>query len=334
MAEQVPKNTQQGSDEIDLGQLFRLIGKGIQNVFNAFLKVFLYIKSRMVILGILAVVGLAIGFGLSKIITKKQQIEVIVKPNLESKNYLYDVVNEIQANIQARDTAFFKNLGITVPDLSGYEVKIETVSGESENRDEDMEYLELLQKFENTSIIADVLRAEILNRSSLNHRISFLYKDARNGPEFAKKVVEYINSNDFFQELVATNKENAETRIEEDKVLIQQIDQIVTNYSNKMAQERVSAGDGRIVLENEETVNITGLFDLKNALIRDIEGRKLSLLEQKEPVSIINFGKPHQVQSALFAKKIILVPTILILLFFLIDFVRYLNKKASAMQQE
>jgi hypothetical protein len=101
-----------------------------------------------------------------------------------------------------------------------------------------------------------------------------------------------------------------------------------------MAQQQVSAGDGRIVLENEETVNITGLFDLKNMLIRDIEGRKLSLLEQKEPISIINFGKPHQVKKAFFAKKIILLPTILIVLFFLIDFVRYLNRKASGMQQK
>ena len=334
MAEQGPKNTQQGSDEIDLGQLFRLIGKGFQNVFNAFLRVFLYIKGRIIILGILAIIGLAIGYGLSKIFTRKQKIEVIVKPNLESKNYLYDVVNEIQANIEAKDTLFFNNLGITVQDLADYEVKIEPVSGETEKRGVDMKYLELLQKFENTAIISDVLRAEILNKSSLNHRITFLYKDTRNGPVFAKKVVEYINSNEFFQDLVATNKENAETRIEENKVLIEQIDRIVTNYSEKMAQQQVSAGDGRIVFENEETVNITGLFDLKNALIRDIEGRKLSLLEQKEPISIINFGKPHQVQKAFFAKKIILAPTILILLFFLIDFVRYLDKKASDMQQE
>jgi hypothetical protein len=332
MAEQGSKNAQQGSDEIDLGQLFRLIGKGFQNVFNTFLRVFLYIKGRVIILGILAIVGFATGYGLSKIITKKQKIEVIVKPNLESKNYLYDVVNEIQANIRAKDTLFFKNLGINVPDLGGYEVKIETVSGESEKRGEDIEYLELLQKFENTAIISDVLRAEILNRSSLNHRITILYKDARNGPVFAKKMVEYINSNEFFQNLVATNKENAETRIEENKMLIEQIDRIVTNYSEKMAQQPVSAGDGRIVFENEETVNITGLFDLKNMLIRDIEGRKLSLLEQKEPISIINFGKPHQIQRAFFGKKVVLVPTILILLFFLIDFVRYLNRKAGDLE--
>lgn len=329
MAVQAPKNTPQGSDEIDLGQLFRLIGKGFQSIFNALLRVFLYFKKRIIILGILVFVGLAIGYGLSHITTRKQKIEVIVKPNLESKNYLYDVVNEIQANIEARDTTFFKNMEINIPDLSGYEVKIETVSGESVNRGEDLEYLELLQKFENTSIISDVLRAEILNRSSLNHRITFLYKDTQNGPEFAKKVVEYINSNEFFQDLVQTNKENAETRIEENKVLIQQIDQIVTNYSNKMSRERPSGGDGRIVVDNEETVDITGLFDLKNALIRDIEGRKLNLLEQKDPVSIINFGKPHQIQKAFFGKKVVLVPTILILFFLMIDFVRYLNRKAS-----
>ena len=87
-----------------------MIGKGFTNLFKSFLRLFLYIKRNLIKLGILVLVGLLVGFGLNQIITKKQKIEVIVKPNLESKNYLYDVVNEIGANIKAKDTVFFSKL--------------------------------------------------------------------------------------------------------------------------------------------------------------------------------------------------------------------------------
>ena len=63
-------------------------------------------------------------------------------------------------------------------------------------------------------------------------------------------------------------------------------------------------------------------------LIRDNERMKLELLEQRDAINIINYGKPQQVQKSFFGKKIVLVPTILILLFFLVDFVKYLNRKA------
>ncbi len=59
----------------------------------------------------LAILGALTGFGLNQIISKKMKTEVIVSPNLESKNYLYDVVAELQANIKAEDTLFFTEFG-------------------------------------------------------------------------------------------------------------------------------------------------------------------------------------------------------------------------------
>ncbi|MEP5831285.1 MAG: hypothetical protein ABJ300_13495, partial [Maribacter dokdonensis] len=92
MASNQSPSTQNNSDEIDLGQLFQLIGRGFNAVFRWFLRVFLYLKKNLLILIGLVVVGFAIGYGLNQIISKKYKTEVIVKPQLESKNYLYDVV--------------------------------------------------------------------------------------------------------------------------------------------------------------------------------------------------------------------------------------------------
>jgi hypothetical protein len=330
MAEKPKNRSQSDSDEIDLGQLFRLIGQAFQGLFNALLSVFLYLKRNLVILLILAVVGFAIGFTLSKIITKKQKIQVIVKPNWESKNYLYDVIGEVQANLEAKDTTFFRGIGVHLEDFGGYKVEIEPVNDPAALEEKaQIEYLELLQKFENTGIVADVLRAEILDKSSLNHRVTFTYKNYEKGPELAGAVIKNLNLNNFYKGLTQIHKENAETRISENKALIDQIDRILDSYTKKMADSQPTSSDNRIVLSTEEELNVSELLEFKSNLIRDTERMKVELLEQAEPINIINFGKPQQVRKPFFGKNFVLLPTIFILLFLLFDFLRFLNRRSA-----
>ena len=111
MAEQ-PQKTNSG--EIDLGQLIQIIGNWFDKLGIGFLRLFLFIKKRVLVLGGLTILGLGIGFGLNQITEKKKKIEVIVKPNMNSENYLYDVVGEIKSNLKGKDTAFFKSIGISV----------------------------------------------------------------------------------------------------------------------------------------------------------------------------------------------------------------------------
>ena len=329
MSNQVQPQTPPPSDEIDLGQLFQMIGKGFNRFFKSFLRLFLYLKKNALILLGLLILGGAIGFGLNQIISKKLKTEVIVKPQLESKNYLYDVINEIQANIEAKDITFFSNIGIDLTDFKGLEVVIAPVNENRESSESEIKYLELLQSFENTEAIADIVRAELQNKSSFNHRITFFYKDAKVGQQFAKGVMEYINTNEYFDGLITVYRENATSRITENKQLLKQVDEIITSYTTKMAEKDEMVGNDRIVFDNQETVNITGLFSLKNSLIQDIESKNLELQERTDPIKIINFGKPQQVQKAFFGKNIVLIPLIFVGLFFLVSLLKYLNNKSS-----
>ena len=333
MDQQTSQNPNSSSDEIDMGQLFQMIGKGFSSLFKRFLRLFIYLKRNIVKIGILVLIGLAIGYGLNQIVTKRLKSEVIVKPNLESKSYLYSVVEEIQTNVKAKDTSFFKEMGVTLEDLKGFEVSIEPVEKnyKATNIDDDVKYLEMLEKFRNDDLITNVVKTEILNRSNLNHKITFYYKDAVIGRKLSKNLIGYINSNEYFNELVAINRANAEERIIQDQNLIQQIDHLVRQFSDKMAESR-PGGEGRIVLDNEDQLDITGLLNLKNNLIRDVERKKLELQGQKEAIRVINFGKTQEVQKSFLGKNIVLTPSVLLLLFFLIDFMKYLNRKSKEMQ--
>lgn len=330
MAENQSEKNQNSPDEIDLGQLFKLIGKGFDSIFRFILKVFVYLKRNIFILIGLIVVGFAVGYGLNQIVSKRQKIDVIVKPQIESKNYLYDVINEIQANIDSKNTEFFNSLGIEEVDFSGLEITVNRVVEEGTS-DKDMQYLELLQSFENTDAIADIVRAELENKSSFNHRITFFYKNKELGIQFANKVMEYINSSKYFDEVLFISRNNAKGRIKQNELLLEQVDKIITNYTNNLASKNKTASSERIVLDNQEQVNIADLFEYKNLLIRDIENKKLELVEQTQPIRIINFGKSHEVQKSFFGKNLVLVPSILMGLFLLITLLLYLNKKSKAL---
>ena len=141
--------------------------------------------------------------------------------------------------------------------------------------------------------------------------------------------MEYLNTNEYFSEMLGIYVANATDRIERNKQLLNQVDLIITNYSNKMGSQDNKSEYDRIILDNQETVNITGLFSLKNDLIRDIEIKNLELLKNKKAIQIINFGKPQQVQKSFFGKKIFLVPSILLGMFFTFSLLRYLNKKSQ-----
>ncbi|WP_339835492.1 hypothetical protein [uncultured Maribacter sp.] len=328
MVENQTPNNQNSSDEIDLGQLFKLIGRGFKTVFHFFLRVFLYLKKNIYILIGLIALGLTMGYALNQIISKRLKTEVIVKPQMESKNYLYDVINEIQSNIKAKDTIFFKSIGIDNVDFTGLEVNIQRVV-EIANTESDLQYLELLQSFENTDAISDIVRAELQNKSSFNHRITFYYENAVLGENFAKKVISYINTNIYFDGLLKIYRSNATSRIEENQVLLKQVDEIIANYTNSLAARGNKSLNERIVLDNQEQVNIADLFEYKNLLIRDTETKKIELEQRTEPISIINFGHPQLVQKSFFGKNIVFMPLFFLMLFFLASFLKFLNKKAK-----
>ena len=321
----------QPNEELDLGQLIEYIQKGIYSLFRTFLRAYLYIRKNAVKLLILVVVGLLIALGLNQIVIKQLKTEVIVKPNLDSKSYLYDVVAEIDANLKAKDTVFFNALNINSADLQGFKIEITPFEIEEvEDLAEEVKYLELLEKFKEEEGIMDVVRNEIMNKSVLNHRIVFFYKEAKSGRDIAIKLMDYINSNEYYKELSELYTQNAETRIKNNQTLIAQIDDVVGRYMLQMGAEEASSGT--VVLSDEEQLNVPGLLRLKNELIQDTELKRLEIQGNKDAIRIVSLGGTQEVLKPLFAKFTIMIPAALVLLFMLWDLSKYLNRKANELE--
>ncbi len=322
MAEQ-PKNNST-SDEIDLGQLFQMISKAFNKLGLAFLKVFIYLKKRAFIFGGLILLGLGVGYGLNQITEEKRKIEVIVKPNLNSENYLYDVVEEIQNNLKSEDIAFMESIGIPVRDVKQFKISVEPIEVDNDRKGD----MELLEKFKDIPGFSDIVRMELLKNSALNHRIIFEFKEISEGKVFAESAMTYINSSDFFQRIIAISNENARTRIKQNEALIQQVDFLIKSYTESLNSDNIEKLDNRIQLDNEKPIDLTGLLQLKNNLIQNTERKKVELEEQQKAVNVLNFGKPQRIIKSFFGKRLVLIPLIFLGAFILFDFIKMVNAKA------
>ena len=289
MEHQKPNHDSQ-SEEIDLGQIFQSIKNGLNNLFKSFLRIFLYVKANIVKLGVLVIVGGLIGLGLKTIVQKTLKTEVIVKPNLESKVYLYDIVESISSNIKAKDSTFFSALEIDVNSLEGFKIEIHPIEAmKIADVNDEVKYLELLEKFRDEEGIIQVVRNEILNKTNLQHRIIFYYKDAITGRDISRKLISYINSNEYYNELLALQVANAQERIQKNTDLVNQIDRLVAAYSGQMEKDKGT--EGALVLSDTEKLNVTALLKLKDELIEGIEMKKLQIQEQKQAIRIISFWR-------------------------------------------
>ena len=333
MAENKPTNSAT-SDEIDLGHLFNMIGKGFNHLFRGFLRLFLYLRNNFVKLAILVFIGFLIGFGLKFMISDKLKTEVIVRPNFDSKDYLYTVIDEIEANLRVKDTVFFKELGIVVSELKNLTIQIEPLQEQEQgvDDDEELKYLEILQNFKDEDFVKDAVKLEIQKKSNMNHRITFFYKNALAGRAATLKLIEYIENNSYFNQLKKVYKENAQSKIEQNSQLIEQIDSLISGYSKNL-KRGASVAQGTILFDKEDGLDITGLLGLKNSLIKETELRKLEIVEQKEVVNIINFGKTQKVSVPIYSQGVTVVPLILLIFFLIYSVLKYLNRKANELQQ-
>lgn len=333
MSAHTPPSKDAATDEIDLGQLLQLLKRGFHHLGNVFLRIFLFFKKYALILIGLVVLGVVISFGLNQIISKKLKTEVIVRPNFDSKDYLYDVVDELTANIKAKNENFFKSIGVELEDLKGFEIEIEPIE-DDEKVDTDvvvnqMRYLEALSNFKDQSYVVDIIKSELAEKSVVNHKITFLYTNELKGPEISRKLLKLINTNDYLEEFRVIAASNAASRIENNTNLINQIDDLVANYSKSLTNEASRPNAGTLYFEKENALNVPSLLILKNNLIKEVEEKKLELKQQANIISIINLGNTQVVRKSLFNNRMFTIPMVLVLGFLLFIFLRYLDRKAK-----
>jgi len=136
---------QTNNEEVDLGNLFKVIGKGFQNLFSAigqflktifhyFISLLLFLRNNAIKLGIAIFIGAVIGLYLDLTQPRQYSSTMIVEPNFKSAQQLYKNINFYHELVKQKDsTLLAQTLKISVQEaakLKGF--YIEAIKNENE----------------------------------------------------------------------------------------------------------------------------------------------------------------------------------------------------------
>ncbi len=287
MSNQQPVNSNSSSEEVDLGQLFQMIGNGFKKLFNFIGSIFkgifnvlihflLFIQKHFVKFAIAGIVGLAIGVYLDMVKEPKYQSTMVVEPNFNSVQQLYNNVHFYNELAEAMDsTALAEALDITAREASYIkEFSVESYSDENQK-------VQLFDKFvrslDTTTQKAIDMEKYLLNFNSFDarfHTISVMATNNRVAKKIQPSIINSISRNDYFNLQKDISDINLNLQDSIYKKQINEIDSLQLLYKKVMIKEADKPMQGTSISlgenggkENKELALINKMEELKTSLV-------------------------------------------------------------------
>jgi hypothetical protein len=209
-------------EEIDLGQLFTLIGKGFSKIFNFFgnifkaifawfLSVILLVKKNIITLSVSTLLGLSLGYVYQHYIyVPKYESSMNVKPNFGSTIQLYRVVEYYQSLVRQKD---FKRLSENLNLTKDQAESIVSFSVEPyANKNQSVKaYGRFLAELD-TSVTKSISFNEFIENQPVEsfefHIINVKSKDKFIFDKLGAPIISSIENNDFYKTERATTYNN------------------------------------------------------------------------------------------------------------------------------
>jgi hypothetical protein len=297
-------STNSQDQEIDLGQ----IGTGIKNFFkgivNNIFDLIFFVKKKIIIIGVLFVTGVIIAFLVD---SKTYNHEISVIPNFGSNEYLYKKIEQIDTKLREEDEAFFKELGIkNYEDVISVEIEaFPAIYSFVNNRDQQNNF-ELIKLMAEDGDIDKIMKDELTSKNYYHHKISIQTKGMFKKEEFITPVLNYLNSNSYFEVQQKVYQKNLVDKITLNDSLINQIDKLIVLLSSNNSSGTISISEKNSIPE---------LVEKKDRLISEkqylLTNENIFDMIIKEESSIINIRD----YKPLLLNNKILFPLILILVF-------------------
>ncbi|GGW38875.1 hypothetical protein [Arenibacter certesii] len=282
---QTPRNS--SSEEIDLGHLFQLIGNVFKKIFlfigNVFKGIFhviilflLFLQRHFLKFVITGIIGLALGIYLDMTKEPRYLSTMVVEPNFNSVQQLYNNINFYHELAEAQDSlALSEALDISVKEASYIkEFQVESYSDENQK-------VQLFDKFvrslDSTTKKAIDMQNFLKNFNSLDarfHTISVIASNSSIAKKLQPSIIGSISRNEYFQLQQNISDQNINLQDSLYKKQLMEVDSLQQLYKRVMVKEaekpmqgtniNLGQGEGK---ENKELALITQVERLKENLV-------------------------------------------------------------------
>jgi hypothetical protein len=318
------------NQEIDLSVISEKIGTFFQSINKFFFKTIQFVVKKIIVLGILFIIGIGLGIYLDK--TQKIYVnEIIVQPNFGSTDYLYSKVELLSSKIKERDTVFLKSIGINEPsEFLRIEIKpivdiYRFITSNSTTINE--QNFELLKLMAEDGDMKKIVEDKTTSKNYSFHLISFTTRKITNRKDNIEPLLQYLNNSKYFNQVKGVYIQNMQTKINRNNEIITQIDGFLNSFTSVIAGNTKS---DKLVYYNENT-QLNDVIQTKNGLIAEIGRLQLDLISIseviKETSSTSNIKNTKSINGKLKFIFPILFVSLYLLLYLFINFYKTQSQK-------
>jgi hypothetical protein len=308
-----PQNTPQDAQELDLGQVGKSVSNALNGLIFSFFKLIHFIKKRILFIGILFIIGAALGLFADKSL-KIYTHKVIVIPNFGSVDYLYSKVELLNTKIKEGDTVFLKELGIKNTKKFS-KIEIEPIIDPYKFVDNKKDNFDLLKLMAEDGSIDKIIVNKNTSKNYPFHEITITTLHETNPEYTIQPLMDYLNDSDYFKQLQKTIVANNELRIETTKEIVDQIDGFLNEFNQTVSGS--SSKSDKLVYYNENT-QLNDVIETKEKMVKELATLKVALINQQKVIKDISTTLNIKNTESINGKLKFVLPILFVVLYLLI----------------
>ena len=298
-------STTSQEQEIDLSQIGKSISKVFQNIVNTCFDLLFFIQKKIVIVGALFILGVGLGIYLDK--EPNYTSDIVVIPNFGSNEYLYDKVNLISLKLKEKDEAFFKAIGISnIKDFNSIDIQPVTGIYNFINSESQKENFELIKLMAEDGDVEKIIKDDVTSRNYYLHNINIKTTIAYDKKDLIEPILKYLQQTEYFTKLQKVYQSNLVEKVEANKLLIAQIDQIILSLTQ-------NKNGGGVTISQDS--GLSELIQKKDQLIYENQTLSIHKLEYDKVIKDQDISLNQMNTKGVNNKMKIILPFLFVALF-------------------
>jgi hypothetical protein len=308
------KNSNQEDYEADLTQISNRISHFIKKIKRSvFLTIQFFIKN-VTILTVLILFGFGIGLYFDKS-NKIYESEIIITPNFESVDYLYNKIDLIESKIISGDTLFLKNVvGISKPNIIS-KIEIKPISDIYKFIQTNEQNFELVKILAEEGDVKKVIDDKITSKNYTLHNIYLTTNEKINEKKSIQPLLNYLNNSEYYIKKQNITVQNVREKMIQNELIISQINEVLNGFSKSIDG---SQKNNNLVYYNENT-QLNDVIKTKEAVLNEQAKLRIDLLGYDKIIKASS-SSLNKDKSKSFTGKLTIIIPFLFLFLYLISF--------------
>lgn len=308
---------QNSSEEVDLGYLLKKSNDFFKSMVRNLFLIFNFFKKYLIIILILIIVGFGLGYFKDRNTVDLYNNEILIIPNFESVDYLYDKAKAINIKISSSDTTYLKNIfGNNYRDIKGIELEpiVDIYNFVSKSR-QNIDVLKIISQSQDFSeYVEDMSTSKYFKY----HRLNLSIFGKQNSKAIVDSFLNYLNQNEHFANYKNALEKVKNFQVKEYYFMLAQLDSVINANTRKNINSSVSVN----TISDQ-----SDLIEKKRQILAELQNLEMEQIDYSSIIKKVHAEYNIQPEKIFDISNKIKYPIVFVFLFSLFFFILYAFKR-------